>query len=446
MNYDVIIIGGGAAGLCTAINSKNEKNSILIIEHNDRVGKKILKTGNGKCNLTNKYCKADLFFSNPEGLVPYNTSLDINFIIDILKRYDCDATIDFFKKIGVELKEKDGYVYPLSEQASSVLDALRYELEILGIDVELGYEPKKIEKKDDKFFIDDKFTCDKLVIATGGMSDPDSGSDGTGYRLVQSFWHTIFKTYPALCGLKSEKDYFKELKGVRADALVHVMFEGVKEPICSVRGNVQFNDYGLSGIPIMQVSGNVAKALAMGLKIEIKVDVMPDYSFDEVALILKNKIDSLSDEAKEKLTLSWLLNGLVNKKLASVFIKECSLSPGKSILKSLEMFEKSDQFEAGVICAKHLDDFKTTSDYMCARIAGVIKHFKQEVTETTGYESSQVTKGGIPTDEINPITLESLKVKNLFFAGELIDVDGICGGYNLQWAFSSAFVVSESLK
>ena len=447
MNYDIIIIGGGASGLCTAINSKTKDNSILIIEHNDRVGKKILKTGNGKCNLTNMNCKASLFFKNPEGVPPYNSNLDVNFILGVLKRYDCDDTIRFFRSIGVICKEKDGYVYPVSEQAASVLDALRYQLDILGIDVETGYQPLKLWKKGGKFCIDGEYTCDKLVLATGGMASPDSGSDGSGYRLAQIFNHSVFKTHPALTGLKCDGWFYKSLKGVRTDAVVHVHLKGLNKPVCSVRGNVQFNDYGISGIPVMQVSGNIANAMSRGMEIEVKTELLPEHSFEEVVHILKEKLDSLSEDDKNMLPMEWLLNGILNKKLGAVALKDSAgLSPGKSIAESLKSFEKSGKYREGMKCGKHIDELKTISDFLCARLAGFIKHFTHIVTEPCGYDEAQVTNGGIPSDEINRETLESLRTPGLYFTGEILDADGICGGYNLQWAWSTAFIVADSLR
>ncbi len=409
MKYDIIILGGGASGLCTAIMSKKDNNSILILEHGDRVGKKILSTGNGKCNLTNADCKIDLFNHNSENIYPYFSSGDLSFVENIIKEFDYEDTVKFFNELGIITENKNGYIYPRSEQASSVLDILRFKCEELKIDVATNYNVKKIVKNDNIFYIDNKYTCDKLVLATGGMSAPKTGSDGSGYKIAKSFGHTIIKPLPALCGLKCDNKFTKELSGVRNDSLVTLKVkDGEKfKEVISAKGNLQFTDYGISGIPVFQISSYATKLLDEKKEILVSINLLPD--IDE-----KDLFSFLSKNQKNKLM------GILNKKVALVIDKEVKKAhPDVNITAD--------------VC-----------DYAKSYFSTITK-FKMNPVSTLSFDNAQVTSGGISTEEIDSLNLESKIVDNLYFAGEVIDVNGICGGYNLQWAFSSANTVARNI-
>lgn len=402
MKYDIVIIGGGASGLCTAIMSKTETNSILIIDHEDRVGKKILSTGNGKCNLTNRYCTVDLFHKNPEGIYPYFPEENRAFAETVIKGFDAEDTIRFFESLGILTEDKNGYIYPRSEQASSVLDCLRFRCEELGIDMALGYQPMKVRKENGRFFIDDEYTCEKLVLATGGRSAPNTGSDGSGYELAKAFWHTIIPPVPSLCGIKCSDPFFKALAGVRNDSKVS-LFDEQNNLLMEVSGNLQFNDYGISGIPAFQISSLAGRLLKDGQKLKIKIDLLPEVAQDDLAAFL---------DRKEK---DYLL-GVLHKKLAQVIEKEISRKEGHESLTPGQM-------------RSHM-----------------IKHFKVHPTDSASFPQSQVTAGGVSCTEIRPNTCESKLVSNLYFTGEIMDINGICGGYNLQWAWASAHAAAQAIR
>ena len=402
MKYDIVIIGGGASGLCTAIMSKTESNSILIIEHEDRVGKKILSTGNGKCNLTNDYCRTELFSSNPEGIYPYFPEKNRSFAETVVSAFDAEKAIQFFRNLGILTENKNGYIYPRSEQASSVLDCLRFRCESLGIEMALGYQPMNITKKNDLFYIDDEYSCRKLVLATGGMSAPNTGSDGSGYEFAKSLGHSIIEPIPSLCGIKCSDSFFKALAGVRNDSRLS-LYDDQKNLLIEAHGNLQFNDYGVSGIPAFQVSSIAGRLLKEGRNLLLRIDLLPEVSLNELAAFL--------DEKKENFLL-----GILNKKLAQVIEKEIKRKKG------------CDNVSAGYLRA-------------C-----MIKRFKVHPVDVTTFAQSQVTAGGVCVDEICPNTCESLLVDNLYFTGEIMDINGICGGYNLHWAWASAHTVSNALK
>ena len=402
MKYDIVIIGGGASGLCTAIMSKTETNSILIIDHEDRVGKKILSTGNGKCNLTNRYCKVDLFDANPEGIYPYFPEKNRSFAETVIGSFDADDAICFFENLGILTEDKNGYIYPRSEQASSVLDCLRFRCEKSGIDMALGYQPMKIIKDKDLFYIDDEYSCSYLVLATGGMSAPNTGSDGSGYELAKGLGHTIVDPIPSLCGIRCSDPFFKALAGVRNDSKLS-LFDDKKSLLIEAYGNLQFNDYGISGIPAFQISSVAGRLMKDNKKLLIKIDLMPEIAMDDLAAFLDQKEEDY-------------LLGVLNKKLSQVIEKELRNKSGH------------EGISPGMLRAN------------------IIKHFKVHPTDITSFEQSQVTSGGVSCDEIQPDTCGSKLVDNLYFTGEIMDINGICGGYNLQWAWASAYAAAEAIK
>ena len=409
MIYDLIIIGGGAAGLFAAIKAKLNNKSVLVLEHTSRAAKKILSTGNGKCNLTNSYCKVDLFGSNPEGLYPYFSSGNKEFIEKVISRFDADDTIRFFESLGVALVNKNGYIYPRSEQASTINDVLRMSLSGLGVDVLTEVDVKTIttakrKDKENVFCVNSQQKGRNVLIAAGGSAASKTGSDGSGFKLAKALGHDIILPGPALCGVKCKEGIFKELSGVRCDCKVNLTDEHGNTLISS-HGNVQFTSYGLSGIPIFQISSEVGKYLKSNKKIKIAVDLIPDMDEEKIISYIekdapwKNKDNQIYDS----------LTGLLNKKIVSVLHKI-----------------NGDKIKAG-------------------DVAHNIKKFTVTPVGLNSLEEAQTCSGGVNTEEIDPYTMQSRIVPGLYFAGEIIDVNGICGGYNLQWAWSTAHIVSVSI-
>ena len=424
-NYDIIMIGGGASGLAAAIMAKTEEKRILIIEHNDRVGKKILSTGNGKCNLTNLYCGVDAygttsgyvsFAKNPEGIPPYYSSGDLSFAQTVIRGFNAQDTVSFFWDLGMIPLEKNGYVYPRSEQASAVLDLLRFRAEKLGVEYLLGYQPMDVTKTKEGFLIDGEYACRKLVLATGGRNASKTGSDGSGYEIAKRLGHRIVKPLPALCALICSEPFFKELKGVRTDAelsLFDITEEPVsgknegceeKTPLMTVFGNLQMNETGISGIPVFQLSLLASRLLDEGRKLQVKINFLPEMTREELE-------EHLSFKTENKLL------GVLNKKLAHVIEKE-----GRRISQK----KKDEPEEIALSC--------------------LIRGFKVHPVRTASFEEAQTTLGGVSTEEIDPETMESKLVKGLYFTGEIVDVSGICGGYNLQWAWSTAHAAARGLR
>ena len=415
MFYDIIIIGGGASGLCTAIQSKTENNTVLVLDHNSIPGKKILSTGNGRCNLTNVNATVSLFDCNPEGLIPYMTSGDPSFYQEVLSRFDCEDTINFFGEMGLLCSDKNGYIYPRSEQASAVQETLRNRCEDLGIEILLNHDVRKITKKKDKeFLVDSQFECTNLVIATGGMAGAATGNDGSGYKMAQSFGHEIIDPIPALCGIKCSDPFLRQLKGIRADGKLLLEANGQN---VGVQGNIQFTDYGISGIPSFQISSIIGYMLAIGEQPVITIDLVPDVSLYDLVNLFYRIYRNLPQRIRKEDPISRMLSGILNQKLAEV-------------IKSRFSYTR----DGG------------SADAMCLALARLVKLFQVHPTALMPFENAQTTAGGVFTGQIDPSTMESRLVRGLFFAGEVVDVNGICGGYNLQWAFSTAAVCGSTLR
>ena len=377
MKNNVAVIGGGASGILAAIFAARRGASVTILEKNPRIGKKILATGNGRCNFTNvNACSKD-----------YNS----DFVQYALEKFTPADVIDFFREAGLLSRtEAEGRVYPLSGQATAVLDVLRLELERLSVKVLAEFDVGKIEKKCDLFEIssqNQRLKANKVIIATGGMASPKSGSDGKGYELLKAFGHKTTKLIPSLVQLKTEKS----VGGVRAYGKVTTQ-NGISET-----GEIQFNNYGISGIPVFGIAKYVKKGE------NVFLDLLPDYTEEEVFGILKTR---------PKQTMETYLIGILNKALGQFLLKECGISP---------LSKMSD----------------TLRDDEMMRIAKKIKSWRFDVTGTMPWENAQVTSGGIERSEIDEKTMESKLVKGLYVTGELLDVDGPCGGYNLHWAWAS---------
>lgn len=385
--------------MIAAIIATRQGKKVRIIDHKDKLGKKILATGNGKCNFTNMYVDNTCFRGE-----------DIDYIMDIYSQFDNEKAIEFFKELGIYPKIKNGYVYPNSGQASSVLEVLTTELNYLGVKIEYETVVEKIEKTDNQFTIitnKGNYTATSLIIATGSKASPKTGSDGSGYKLAKDLGHSINPILPALVQLKSDAKFLKEVAGVRCDGVVKLMHE--RECIASDKGELMLTDYGISGIPVFQVSRYASVLLNQGKKVTARLDFLPNMEFKECKEYLKERAKLYPDK-----TVLDNLVGLLNKKLLIALFKLAKISPDT---KSYELNDKQ--------ILKLTDTFKSLSI---------------NITATNSFDNAQIACGGVKLSELKKHTLESEKQKGLFFAGEILDVDGICGGYNLQWAWSSGYV------
>lgn len=391
----IAIIGGGASGLFAAIAAKNENTCVTIYEKEKRVGRKILATGNGRCNMTNMTANIDDYHGSDVGF--------INFAIDT---FWVNRTLDLFESMGILWKEEeDGKVYPYSDTASSVLDVLRRRVSELGICTVCDFAVKNIKKHGNAFVLDNgqgqNNTFDKVIIATGGKAGTQLGSDGSGYKLLKSFGHKITDVYPSLVQIKTETDTVKKLKGIKVNAKVSI-------GKMSKTGEVLFADYGISGPPVFWLSSYI------GDKKETVIDIMPEYSYAQVYDMIALRCKNLGNVPLEDFFV-----GMINKRVAQALLKHIGIEPLSRL--------------AGTLSQKEIKS-----------VASVIKGLKLKIEGTASWNNAQVTKGGADVTQFNPHTMESKLVKGLYACGEVLDIDGDCGGYNLQWAWSSGYIAGSA--
>ena len=410
IHHDILIVGGGASGLMAAVIAKDLGKDVAIIEGSDRIGKKILTTGNGRCNISN---------SNISSPYKCYQSENENFYDFCLNKFNIEDTINFFLYLGLPIVElENGKLYPKSLQASSVVDIFRFALAEREIPLYTGCKIKNIHKKKNFVLSTDNdefplFTCGKLILACGGKSAPKTGSDGSGYKLAESLGHSIIKPAPGIVQLKLNYPHLKALSGIKFNGTAYV-YVNDKE-IRKDTGEILFTDYGISGPPILQLSSTASKALLKKEKVEIIIDMMPDYSFEEVDNFIQGHLAMFSHRS-----ILDALTGVINKKLIPTLLKDIGINNIHIPCYELDWKYKS-------LLSKRLKEWKFTC------------------TDTNGFNNAQVTVGGINTKEVDPNTLESTLVKNLYFCGEILDVTGDCGGFNLQWAWSSGFLVGNSI-
>lgn len=401
---NVLIVGGGASGLAAGIFAARRGHKVTILEHKDKIGKKILATGNGKCNYTNLVQLPECYRSN-----------DSSFPVKVLSVFGVHETLDFFRQLGIYPKERDGYIYPNSEQAASVVQVLEMELKRLKVNICLDVHVEHIQKNKNTFKLTTnrgEFTADKVILAAGGCASPNHGSDGSGYLLAKELGHKIVKPLPALVQLKSKEKYFKTLAGVRTEAYIKLFVND--SFTAEEKGELLIAGYGVSGIPIFQLSRFAAKAISENKKVDLKIDFLP-------ALNWKDTFELITDRVKSnpKKTAEESMIGLFNNKLAFVMLNEAGIEPA-------------------LFCEKV--NKKNITD-----LVNQIKEWKIPISETNPFEQAQVSAGGVDTGQISPTTMESKLVKGLYLTGELVDVDGTCGGYNLQWAWSTGAVAGMNL-
>lgn len=393
-NVNIVIIGGGASGLMAAITATKNHANVTVLEHTNKPGKKILMTGNGRCNLTNERMESDNLPAYFHG--------DETLISSVIGQFDNQDTKEFFTSLGLLLSDRAGYLYPRSMQASSVLWVLLEECARQHVKVKNECHVEQIKPirngQGGFHIIADGRTieADKLILSCGSKAYPVTGSDGSGYELLKQLGIKTTAICPALCGLKVNAPWCKKASGVRAHATIRLSIKGQKD--VEDTGEIQFTDYGISGIPVFQVSRFASIALQQRKQVLGFLDLFPEYTKRELLTILDGKMQTHPEQSMKQ-----QLIGLIPEKLIPVVIKDA---------KNKEEL------------AKHLKEF-------CFEIKG-----------TNSFPMAQVACGGVPASEIDSKTLETKAVKNLYLTGELLDVDAICGGYNLQWAWSTGYVAA----
>lgn len=400
---NVVIVGGGASGLVAAISAARNGANVTIIEQKDRLGKKILSTGNGKCNLTNEYMELECFRGD-----------DTSIVETVLEQFGYKETCEFFESLGVILKNRQGYIYPISDQATTILEVLCSEIDHLNVTVKLNESVTGVTKNKKGFYIktsNANYSCDAVILATGGKASPVLGSDGSGYGIAKSFGHKISPVVPALVQLQGKGNFFKSISGVRTNAKVSLYVDG--ELKGSDTGELQLTNYGISGIPVFQISRYAAKALQAKKKVRAELDFMPNMSSEELSDYIENR----------KLTQNYkLMNdffvGMFHRKLIDMFLKIAKVDLKTSV--------------------------KDVSERQWQILLKLFKSFFVEIEGTNPFEQAQICAGGVKTTEVNSSTLESLLENGLYLTGELLDIDGICGGYNLQWAWSTGIIAGKN--
>lgn len=384
------IIGGGYSGVISAIYaSKNSK--VTILERNSSLLKKLLLTGNGRCNYFNEDMSLDKFHSYSE-----------EYIKDIVTEERIKEVENFYYRLGLYPKVKNGYYYPYSNHASSVRDLLISKLNELNVNIKLDYLVNSIEIIDNKFVINNELIFDKIILGTGGMAYPKTGSDGIGYDLLKDLNHNITKLSPSLVQIKSDNKYLKELSGIRCDAKLTLYRNN--EKIKKEFGELQFTDYGISGICTFNISARLND-----IKNEyILVNFMP-IDISDFNLFMNTSKNTVFER----------LEGILNYKLIKVILKLSNINEN---LKYSELTNKQKE-----------------------DLINNLYNYKVNITGTKSFDNSQVTKGGLNLNEIDINTMESKKIKGLYIVGELLDLDGDCGGYNLTLSFITGLIAGSNI-
>ncbi len=388
---EIAVIGGGASGLAAAVAARKSGASVTIYESSERVGRKILATGNGRCNLTNINACADNYYGEHR-----------DFVKGAVKRFWVKETLEFFGELGIVYKaEERGKVYPYCDRASAVLDVLRMRIAEDGVAVRNKFEVCKVNKTANGFEIvsykNERGYADKVIIACGGCASPSLGSNGGGYSLLKALGHRITKLKPSLVQIKTNTEIVRKLKGIKVNGRLTIGEN-------SDDGEILFTEYGLSGPPVFTLSSRLDDNRYAVL------DIMPEYSKEEVENILYARTAMFPKRPLEE-----FFTGMLNKRIGQAILKVINAAPLSRTAASLD----SSEIDAA---------------------AGIIKSWRFDITGTMSWNNAQVTKGGADTSEFNPDTMESKIHKGLYACGEVLDIDGDCGGYNLQWAWSSGYI------
>lgn len=398
----MIIIGAGAAGLCAAITQARAGVKVILLEQNNKIGKKILVSGNGKCNIGNKHIALHRFHSqNP------------NFVEEVLQGYDFSVIETFFTSIGLALIEgKEGKMFPMSLQASSVVELLEYEAKRVGVEIVCDCTVTGIDKKEHDFTVETSRgnkACEKLVIASGSPAAPQLGGSNAGYAFATKMGHTLVPRHPSLVQLCSEETWVKGCTGVKIAGVAKLYANG--EYITEKKGDLLFTNYGISGLAILDLSREVSTRLSNFDYCELSLDLIPEQSKEKLTNLLLARVQEKSEKP-----LSLWLQGVLNKKLIPIILEQSK-------------------------CKIRTED--TLNRKEINKLVHAIKNLKLSISDTKGFKGAEVATGGIDTTEVNAQTMESKLVNNLFFAGEILDIDGDRGGFNFHFAWVSGMRVNK---
>ena len=475
----VAVIGGGAAGMMAAIEAARAGAIVTLIEKNPQLGKKLAMTGNGRCNYTN-LDMSDRIGGKFRGFHP-------EFAAPALDALPPEAVLNWFCAIGVEPRFRGSYVYPNSDQASAVVDALREELHRLSVKVHYNAEVKSVqrvdadtevstakasvpgkaapaseirEKRDAGYFMiqctDAVVKADRVILAAGSKAAPKTGSNGDGYFIARKLGHTIVPYVPALCGIRCAGDAFRELAGIRTEAALELVIDG--HSVDREAGELQLVDYGISGIPVFQLSRYAAYALQEGKKAAVYINFLP--GFTEAGAAVRNSKRASSASGISTIEVS----AAKNAQNARAEVSCCAAKAEDPKDLAVQLYRQRQERLAG----RKMESFFTgllhqklgqlllrmasvrpelpvaeLSEKQLRSLASLSVRFKAECVEMNGFLQAQVVAGGVDTTEVDPGTMASRLVPGLYFAGEVLDIDGICGGYNLQWAWASGFVAGR---
>ncbi len=402
--YKVAIVGGGASGLICAArlvcgDSPLYGGDVLLLEKNDRVGKKLIATGNGRGNLFNANFGAEFYHGNEK------------FINAFIKNFRDENPPEFIQTLGIPLIEEDGKIYPASFQASAVSDVLRGFLEYKGVRITTSSEVTEASRAEDGFVVRSlggEYYAEKIVLAFGGAAAKQFGTDGKSFALAKMLGHTITPLYPSLVQLKTETTHIKGLNGLKENVVLEAVADG--RTLGKADGEILFTDYGVSGNAIFKISSRVTDKENVTLKTEFA----PRFSAEEICELLEYR------SGLRYINYNDLLTGIINKRIGAAVIKRAN--------------------------AEALYNKETTRSVALRKIVETLKCFKIKVVGSLGFNYAQVTKGGVNTDDIDEKTYESKKTRGAYVIGEAIDADGDCGGYNISFAFATGMIAADDIK
>lgn len=401
----ILIVGGGASGIAAALQAAQTDPTahITILERLDRVGKKILATGNGRCNLGNWGIAPEVYHSRTP-----------NRLAQLLDAMPAEKTVSFFEQLGLlTITDDAGRIYPYARQASMLLDILRYALEQAHISIICGTEVTAITRQKRPFSVQTadghEYPADAVILTTGGKAAPKQGSNGSGYPLAAAFGHSCTPLYPSLVGLRCRSRLLARLKGLRTQAQITLYTDGQRA--ASDRGELQWNEYGISGIPAMNLSGTLAVCSPYDCA-EVRIDFFPDFDYHELRARLTQRIRHRGEQP-----LEILLSGTIPKRILSAVCQSLSLPLTQT---------------GFALTRREVDS-----------LLSALKGWTLPVTGTQPWEQAQVTAGGIPLTEIDD-TFQSQRQPNLYLAGEILDAAGDCGGFNLHWAWCSGMIAGQA--
>ncbi len=400
----LIIVGAGAAGLTAGIIAARRGVDVTILDKNEKAGRKILVSGNGRCNIANKKMDISHFHSS------YMES-----VRKILKGYSVKKVIEFLHSLGIEVEEEDeGKLFPMSRQASSVVSLLLQECKRLRVRVILKCEVTRIEKSENKFIIQSSqgsFQCEELLLSSGSPASPQLGATNKGIEFAKELSHKIISPLPALVALESEALWPKDASGVKIYSHIKLFASGV--PICEKYGDILFTDYGVSGLAVLDISREASIRLSEWEPCDLSIDLMPRFSKSELSSMLINRIDIYRN-----LPINLWLEGFIHRKLIPIVIRESKIA----IQQESELNKK-----------------------IINTIVYTIKNIPLPIHRTRDFRYAEVAIGGVDLRDIEPNTMESCKIPNLYFAGEILDVDGDRGGFNFHWAWTTGMRVGNAV-